>query len=108
MTKKMVDTELASVKYGIAGCTLEEVLHKVKQWIHAYGGNTKFDIGEVCESYDYSNTQYAYVRLVGQREESDEAYTKRMAEEKDRKDRQEARDKVEFERLQKKFSGDPK
>jgi hypothetical protein len=104
MTKKMLTTKLDDVKYALDGCTLEEVLHKVKQWIQLYGGNTKFEIGQESEEYSYSDKEYAYVRLVGQREESDEAYQKRLADEAERTARQEAYDKKELERLLKKFA----
>ena len=102
MTKKMVETKLDDVKYSLDGCTLEEALHKVKQWIQLYGGKTKFDIGQ--ESADYSSDEYAYVRLVGVREESDEAYNKRLAYEAEMKAFRDANDAAEYKRLQAKFS----
>lgn len=103
MTKKMVSTDLTDVKGSLSGATLEEALHKIKRWIQEYGGNSTLDIGQECESYSYSDKEYAYVRIVGMREESDEAYTKRLAQESDYKKRAEERDAAEYKRLQEKF-----
>jgi predicted RNase H-like HicB family nuclease len=103
MTKKMVDTTFCDVKYSLDGSTLEEALHKIKQWIQLYGGRAKFDIGQECESYSNSDMEYAYVNIVGKREETDEEYAKRTTQKAEHEARADARDKVEFERLQKKF-----
>lgn len=99
--KKMVDTELTEVKDSLDGATLNEVLVKVQQWIAVLGGESKLSIG--TQSYPYENYEYACVRIMGMREEADDVYNERLANEARWAKQQEDRDAAEYKRLQEKF-----
>lgn len=107
MTKRMMDEYTDNRKWELDDLTLEDALHKIKQWIQQYGGKAKLDIGQEGEAYDYSNREYAYIRIVWKREETDEEYASRTAKESEQRTKQEAQERAQFEALKKKF-GEPK
>jgi hypothetical protein len=102
MTKQIKEVVLDQyARDTLDGLTLEEALHKIKQWIQQYGGKSKLDIGQGCEDYSYSDKEYAYVHIVGKREETDEEYAKRQDDEQAQQNIRIQREQAEFERLAK-------
>lgn len=103
MTKKIINELLTSIKCELDGCSLADLLIKAAEWIVEYGPDAKIDVGQEVEQYDYSNSQYVYVRIMGDRLETDTEYDVRVAQEEKYKLLREERDKAEFERLSKIF-----
>jgi len=103
MTKKIIEVVARDdVKYALKG-TLDETLKEVKQLIKEYGKDARLDIDAECESYSYTDTRYAYARIFVKREETDEEYSKRMAQEAQYAEMRAELDKAEYARLKKQF-----
>lgn len=104
MTKKEISVEVSQISlYDMEG-DIDSVISHLANAKETYGkleGITKIHLIKSC--HPYSDTEYLSVQ--GYRIETDKEYEKRMAEEKQYKERQDARDAAEFERLQKKFKG---
>lgn len=105
MTKQLVNVELTSIKYELDGKTIPAAIVRLKELRKEYGDEAKIDIGQECEAYSYSDEKYAYVRLMGDRLETDEEYKKRTDQEKYYADQRAAADLAAYERVKKSMEG---
>ena len=101
MTRRIKDYEVSSIKYDLDGKTLPEAIKSLKELLEHYGSECVIDIGQEYEPYDYQGERYAYVRLMGKREENDEEYEKRIADEKRYADQRAKADMEAYERVRK-------
>ena len=82
--------------------TLENLLKEVKELIKVYGKDARLDYDP--HHYEpYSSEASPRFGILVSREETEEEYQSRVAEEKALGDDREARERAEFERLSKKF-----
>lgn len=102
MNKRTLSVYSDDLKDYLSGCTLAEALLTLQGWIQQYGADAKLTIGEECTDY-YGDKEYAYVKVVSRREETDEEYSQRTTKENAQKLAQEERDRAGFQRLQAKF-----
>lgn len=101
MTKKMIRAVARDdVKYSLSG-KLSEALEEIQKLIEEHGADATLDIDKECEAY--SDYEYAYARVYIMREETDEEYAKRVAQEKKYAEQREQQDREAYERLKKKF-----
>jgi hypothetical protein len=86
--------------------TLATVLERVQALIQKHGPDARLDYNRNFY-YDYDNDPTPRFELYVEREENDEEFNKRLAEQAEYDRQREAAEKAEFERLSKKF-GDVK
>lgn len=96
MTKKIIKAEVGtlSVEYEFA----ENIIANLQEYVNKYGSK---NVSILERSYEYSNDFY-YAIMVN-REETDDEEQKREALEARAKLEQDARDRIKFEELKKKF-----
>lgn len=102
MAKKTITAVVRDIKYELEGSLLSAI-QTLQNYSGELGPTAKLSIGEAGEPYDYSDAQYAYVKITVEREETDEEYALRQAHEEAHRLRMEERDRNEYERLQAKF-----
>jgi hypothetical protein len=84
--------------------TLATVLERVQEMIQKHGPDAKLDYNRNFY-YDYDNEPSPRYELYVMREENDEEFNKRLAEQAEYDRQREEAEKAEFERLSKKFGG---
>lgn len=94
------------VKWNLCG-SLEHVRKEIDDLINRYGKDATLDIDAEYPDYG-SHERYAFARVYIMREETDQEYAKRVAEEAKYREQMEARDRAEFQRLQEKFAKEAK
>jgi len=99
MTKKLIKTEKCYV--GLEGQTIAEAITHLHTLKDKYGPNALLD-EDFADKWSDSDAKELYVYVM--EEESDEAYAKRIAQEKRWKELCEQSERETFERLQKKFA----
>ena len=82
--------------------TLATVLERVQAMIQEHGPDARLDYNRNFY-YDYDNDPTPRFELYVEREENDEEFNKRLAEQAEYDRQREAAEKAEFERLSKKF-----
>lgn len=84
---------------------VSNVIDRLKSYIDEHGPDVRLDWGKYhYEAYDTEpSPRY---RVLVNRLETDEEYARRLAEEATQQQAREARDRAEFERLQKMFGKD--
>ena len=82
--------------------TLATVLERVQAIIQEHGPDARLDYNRNFY-YDYDNEPTPRYELYVVREENDEEFNKRLAEQAEYDRQREAAEKAEFERLSKKF-----
>lgn len=102
MTKKTIRVTVDNIKYELEG-TLETAIEVLQRYSKELGPTAGLSIGERCDSYSYSDTQYAYVELSIEREETDEEYSLRLQQEEAHRLRIEEHERKEYNRLATKY-----
>ncbi len=95
--RKMVSKMVQSL--DLSYTSLGSLKDNIDEAIETYGKDSWLDTYNI--PYDDSTYWGIYAKVP----ETDEEYLKRLKDEEAYKERQDARDKAEFERLQKKFGG---
>jgi hypothetical protein len=104
VAKKTIRAEVGDIKYELEG-TLESAIKVLQRYSQELGPTACISIGERCDSYSYSDTQYAYVELSIEREETDEEHAERLQKEQAHRLRIEENERKEFARLAAKYKG---
>lgn len=82
--------------------SLADLQVRICQWIEQYGPGARID-WDPNFHYSYDPDPSPRYNITVDREETDDEYKDRLAQEKKWQDDRDARDRAEFERLQKKF-----
>ena len=100
--KKIITKMVTNVSpYEMEG-TLQQVLTQIQQWITNHGPDARLNWnGDYWQQYSDSPSPRYEINI--NREETDVEYQKRIADETLKQTQQDARDKKEYDRLQKKF-----
>ena len=100
--KKIITEMVTDVSpYEMDG-TLQQVLTQIQQWITNHGPDARLNWdGDHWQRYSDSPSPRYEINI--NREETDVEYQKRIADETLKQTQQDARDKKEYDRLQKKF-----
>ena len=100
--KKIITEMVTDVSpYEMEG-TLQQVLTQIQQWITNHGPDARLNWnGDYWAQYSDSPSPRYEINI--NREETDVEYQKRIADETLKQTQQDARDKKEYDRLQKKF-----
>lgn len=100
---KIIRSEfVADIKYDLEG-RIDIAIELLKKLREEYGPTTYIEVGAEAEKYSYSDKEYPYVRVYFKREETDEEFETRKANEEARRLRVEANERAVFERLKKQF-----
>lgn len=87
--------------YELEG-TLVDLRNRLNDWIDSYGPTAKLD-WDAHFQHEYDPTPSPRFNIVVDREETDEEFDKRLVKEKYNRQLRETAERVEFERLKKKF-----
>jgi hypothetical protein len=98
--KKIIEETVAEIDGYSFEVTLAGLSQYVRDLIQKYGPDARVHYEKYFLPYD-DNDYYHHITI--KREETDEEFQKRLAEEKARQDAIDERERKEFERLNKKF-----
>lgn len=101
-SKKIIAEERTSMSPGDLEGPLGSLAKRIQEYIEDFGPDAYLEWDQY-NHYPYSREASPIYRLKIEREESDEEFSKRLAEESARQAIIDTREKEEFERLQKKF-----
>ncbi len=87
--------------YELEG-TLVDLRNRLNDWIDSYGPTAKLD-WDAHFQYEYDPSPSPRFNIVNDREETDEEFDKRLVKEAHDRQLRETAERVEFERLKKKF-----
>lgn len=99
MTKRMIRTLIKSIE--TCG-SIDYLLEKLNGLVAHSEGKLDYEIYSTTDEY---GDRYSYFDIYGYKEETDEVYQKRMALAQLVKEKQDASEKAEYERLKAKFEG---
>ena len=99
--KRFIVETVDNIKYDLHGKSITDAIKALTALATEHGEDATLDIGQECESYSYSEKEYAYVRLTIRRLENDEEYQKRTAQEAEYLRRQAANDLEAYNRVKK-------